>query len=477
MLKISLFDNNDLDRIHKASLEVLSSIGIKINNQEAFSIFKDNGFSVDEQLKIVRFTPEQINQTIKIAKNESLMIYDRDGNKALDLSKGNVFFGPGGGAPNRLGTEGTREPSTKADVEIVTKICDSLENVDFVMTDLTAQDKPLKTQDLHELEAMVNNTTKPFVPVCLADGYFVEAAYKIHQVVRQEESMDHPFMILYFQPSSPLQLDEEPLSRLMRCMEYDFPTIISGALSAGGTAPVTIAGALVLGNAEVLGAMTLARLINKKPRLIYGIGGAALDMTTGNFCYGSPELGFLSGIAVAELAEYYGFRSWGRGACSDSKAIDAQFGFEVFMTAVLPALSGINLIHDAGRVDFGKSACFEGLVLSDEIIDCLKFIKNGVIMDSEHLAFDAIKEIGIAQSFLKSRHTLRHYKEQWKPEIFNRMDFSSWSKSKDNELHKRLKDKTEYIIQNHEPNPLPINVSKEISKIVGKYEKIINKEK
>jgi len=50
----------------------------------------------------------------------------------------------------------------------------------------------------------------------------------------------------------------------MKAVELNIPLIISGAMSAGGTAPVTIAGTLVSANAEVLAAMTIARLVNPR---------------------------------------------------------------------------------------------------------------------------------------------------------------------------------------------------------------------
>jgi trimethylamine--corrinoid protein Co-methyltransferase len=470
-MKLIVLSKEEIEKIHQTTLKVLNEIGIAVRNEQALELLKKFGFESFGKSEIIRFPAEEIEKTIHVI-SKNIDIYDREGNLALTLGEGKVYFGPGGGAPNLLDINGHRRPSTKEDVAKVAKICDALSNMDFVMSEITAQDKPLKVQDLHELEAMVINTSKPIVPVCLGDGHFVEAVYRIHQVFHPGDTeVKKPFIILYFQPSSPLQLDREPLNRLMMAVKLNIPIIISGAMTAGGTAPVTIAGALVMGNAEVLAAMTIARLINEKAKIIYGIGGVAMDLYSGNFCYGSPELSFLSGVAVGEMANYYNFATWGRGACSDAKVLDAQFGAEVFMNAIIPALGGVNLIHDAGRMDFGKSGCLEALVVADEIIDACRRVIRGFKVDEEHLAFQAIKEIGIGGSFLSSRHTLRNYKEElWMPKLFTRLDFSKWFNSNNRDIGQRAHEKVEKILREHRVKEMDRDLQDEIHRIIMESE-------
>jgi trimethylamine---corrinoid protein Co-methyltransferase len=466
-MKLTLLSMEHIEKIHHTTLKVLEEIGIAVRSEQAWALLKHHGYEMEEGTRTVRFSREEVEKTIQ-AFSSGIDIFDREGNQRLHLGKGNVYFGPGGGATYVLDLEGNRRPSTRSDVVKVTKLCDFLPNLDFVMSDITAQDMPLKTQDLHELEAMIGNTTKPVVPVCMADGHFAETVYRIHTAIHPDDrSVEKPFIVLYFQPTSPLQLDRDPLGRLMKAVELNIPLIISGAMSAGGTAPVTISGTLVSANAEVLAAMTIARLVSKNARIIYGLGGVAMDLKTGNFCYGSPELGFISGAAVGELARYYNFPTWGRGACSDAKTLDAQFGFEVFMNAILPALGGVNLIHDAGRIDFGKSGCFEALVMADEIIDACRRVIRGFTVDEEHLAFQAIKEVGIGGTFLSSRHTLKHYKEElWSPELSSRLDYQAWSHLSQREIGSRAKQKVEKILREHEPKELDKGLREEIHRII-----------
>lgn len=471
---LSVLTDEEIERIHDTTLRVLEEIGIAVRNGQARSLLARHGFDIDQSTDVVHFPPEEIEKTIKTFASD-IDIYDREGNRLLHLGPREVYFGPGGGAPYVLEANGSRRVSTKSDVANVARLCDFLPNMDFVMSDITAQDMPLKTQDLHELEAMVINTVKPVVPVCMADGHFVESVYRIHCAIRPDDaSVQKPFIILYAQPTSPLQLDRDPLGRLMRAAELNLPLIISGAMSAGGTAPVTVAGTVVTANAEVLAAMTIARLVNERARVIYGLGGVSMDLRTGNFCYGSPELGFISGTAVGELGRYYNFATWGRGASSDAKALDAQFGFEVFMNAILPALGGVNLIHDAGRIDFGKSGCLEALVMADEIIDACRRVVRGFSVDEEHLALDAIKEVGVGGTFLSSRHTLKHYQEElWSPALCTRLDFQAWSRSELRGIGERARSKAEKILTEHQPANLDPDIQEEVHRIILESEKVV----
>jgi len=473
-MKMTVLSKEAIEQIHHTTLRVLDEIGIAVRSEAALALLQKHGYPIDTSTKTVRFPKEEIEKTAK-AFSGGMPIYDREGNELLHLEKGNVYFGPGGGATFTLDLEGNRRPSTKDDVAKVSRLCDFLPNMDFVMSDVTAQDMPMKTQDLHELEAMVLNTSKPIVPVCMADGHFAEAVYRIHRTIHPDDSsIGKPFIILYFQPTSPLQLDKDPLGRLMKTVELNMPIIISGAMSAGGTAPVTVGGTVVSANAEVLAAMTIARLVSAQARVIYGLGGVAMDLKTGNFCYGSPELGLISGVAVGELAAYYDFATWGRGACSDAKTLDAQFGYEVFMNSILPALGGVNLIHDAGRIDFGKSGCKEALVMADEIIDACRRVVRGISIDEEHLAFDAIKAVGIGGTFLSSRHTLRYYKDElWAPKLGTRLDFQAWSRLDRKEIGARAHEKVEKILREHQPRELDKGVREQIHHIIRESEQAV----
>ena len=132
------------------------------------------------------------------------------------------------------------------------------------------------------------------------------------------------------------------------------------------------------------------------------------------------------------------------------------------------------LIHDAGRIDFGKSGCIEALVMADEIIDACRRVLRGIDIDEEHLAFDAIKEVGIGGTFLSSRHTLKHYeKELWSPTLGTRLDFQAWSRLDEREIGERAHKKVEKILSEHQPRELNKGLQEEIHRIILESEKTV----
>jgi trimethylamine--corrinoid protein Co-methyltransferase len=73
---------------------------------------------------------------------------------------------------------------------------------------------------------------------------------------------------------------------------------------AGGTAPIHLAGTLVVHNCEVLSSLVLNQLTRKGSAFIYGSSTCPMDLRRATASVGSPEIGMIS-AAVARLARYY----------------------------------------------------------------------------------------------------------------------------------------------------------------------------
>ena len=65
-----------------------------------------------------------------------------------------------------------------------------------------------------------------------------------------------------------------------------------------------LAGTLVVHNAEVLGGIVLAQLVNPGTPCMYGSSTTIFDMKHGTATVGAPEFGMIN-AALAELAHYY----------------------------------------------------------------------------------------------------------------------------------------------------------------------------
>ena len=131
------------------------------------------------------------------------------------------------------------------------------------------------------------------------------------------------------------------------------------------------------------------------------------------------------------------------------------------MSILVSALSGANLIHDVGFLDSHLTSSYDLVVLSNEVISMAKRMMQGMVIDEETLALDVIDQVGPGGHYLMEDHTLRHFRENWYPELMDRSDFDSWSAKGQKRLAQVVNEKVKDILATYEPQPLdePIRVA------------------
>jgi trimethylamine--corrinoid protein Co-methyltransferase len=81
---------------------------------------------------------------------------------------------------------------------------------------------------------------------------------------------------------------------------------------AGGSAPVTLAGTLVVLNSEVLASVVLNQLTCKGSPVVYGSSTCPFDLWRATASVGSPECGLIT-AGAAQLARKYAIPSFAAG--------------------------------------------------------------------------------------------------------------------------------------------------------------------
>jgi len=246
-------------------------------------------------------------------------------------------------------------------------------------------------------------------------------------------------------------------------LELDF--CMSIAPMMGGTAPVTLAGGLALGNAEVLSSLVMHQLKHSGAPFVYGSGLHHMDMKTTISVYGAPEFQ-LARVAVAEMGRFYELPTWGYAGHSDSCAMDEQAAADAAFSVLVALLTGSNLVHDVGYLEAGLTTSPEMIVFTAEMISMMRRFMGGMAMDAESLALDVMDQVGPGGDFLTDKHTLKHFRELWQPTLFSRQRADKWIATGSKRLGQRLKEKSVSIIEGHQPEPLPDNVREEIDYIL-----------
>jgi trimethylamine---corrinoid protein Co-methyltransferase len=309
-LSLNMFTRDELDDLHLASLEVLEQTGIQVENAEALDLFETNGAAVDRRSKRVKIPPYLVEESIRSAPAR-VVLYGRDAEHDLVLEGTQVHFtnfSEGVQVVDPYSGE-IREP-VKKDLENAARLIDYLEDVDFCEKALGAHDVDQGTVPLHNAEAFLTNTGKhcAFGP---GNGRLLKKIVHMGEAIAgsAEKFRERPMISFTTCPLSPLQLINDCCEIIMESARQGTVCNILSMAMAGATAPVTLAGALVVHNAEVLGGIVLSQLACKGAPVIYGSSTTAMDLKLGSASVGTPEAALVSG-AVACLARYYKIPSY-----------------------------------------------------------------------------------------------------------------------------------------------------------------------
>jgi trimethylamine--corrinoid protein Co-methyltransferase len=387
----------------------------------------------------------------------------------MPLELGKVFFGTGSDTTFTLDMEtGERRRTVAQDVENFARLGDALENIDFVMSMGNPSDVQADDLYIHSFIRMLRGSVKPNVYTA-QNRKDMEDIYRIATAVMGGEDAlrEKPILLHYAEPISPLFIIEESLQKHIFCAEKNIPAAYIPSPNAGGGGPITVAGAVALGNAECLLGLIITQLVNPGAPFLYGMNTAALDMKTTIVSYGSPEWGLGMG-AWAELARYYNLPVWGYGGATDSKVVDAQAGLEATFSILNAYLSRITLVHDVAYMEYGSTSSMELLVIADEIIRMTHSMMGGMPVNKETLALDAIARAEPGAGFLADDHTLENFRTaQWAPRVIDRNQYDVWQAAGSKDMFTRANEHARQILAEHEAPPLPEEAEKVIAEVLA----------
>jgi trimethylamine--corrinoid protein Co-methyltransferase len=346
-------------------------------------------------------------------------------------------------------------------------VVDALPELGFCMSMGIPSDLVGANPYRHQFALMLQHTTKPIVFVC-DDRADCEAITHMAAAAAGgvEPLQINPTLLLYSEPSTPLKHSETATDKLLYMAEHALPIVHSPAPMMGGTAPVTLAGALALGNAEVLSGLVMHQLTRPGAPFVYGQGLHHMDMKTTISVYGAPEFQ-LARVLVAEMGRFYGLPTWGYAGHSDSCVMDEQAAADAAFSVLVALLSGTNLVHDVGYLEAGLTTSPEMIVFTAEMISMMRRFVRGISLDAESLALDVVHQVGPGGDFLTQTHTLRHFRDLWQPALITRQRADGWVATGSERLGERLRERTVSIIEGHQPEPLPDSVRDEIRYVLG----------
>jgi len=460
-----LLSTDQIERIHAATLELLETVGVNIGHPGARGMLAEAGCTVQNDGTVL--IPGQLVADAIQSAPSAVIIYNRHGDEALRLEDRRLHFGLGTDLANIYDLEtGRLRKSTLKDVQTAVRIADALPEIDFIASYAIPNDSPPNLLYLDAFKSSLEHSTKP---IFFSAGGLEDIRLIQEMAAAVAGGSDHlrrkPFLIHYSEPLSPLMHSAGAVEKLLFCADHHIPVTYTPGMMSGATGPVTLAGALAMGNAEALSGLVMHQLRSKGAPIISGIGVAVMDMARATCIYGCPEYRLILS-ACADLYHHYGVPVWGTAGVTDANCLDLQAGMEWGNSLLLNAMAGVNLIHDVGYMGQGLVGHPAALVVCDEIISYTRRFMRGFELDDDHFSLDTIREVGAGGSFLSAPQTARLLRsEHWYPNLCNRDSIGSWQENGSQDMAARAVEKARDILSRHAPEALSESVKKELIRI------------
>ena len=456
--------------IHEAALEILERVGFRMEHPGVVEMLAGAGCSVSGG-SWVRMPPHLVEEALRSAPRQ-IAVCDQLGGRAMPLTQDSFFYGTGSDTLFTLDLKSSeRRRAVLADTANFARLVDALPNLSFAMSMSNPQDAPIRDIYVCAFAQMVANTNKPIVFIA-EDVRDVARIYEIACLVAggREAFEARPFILNYSEAISPLRFPESVMAKVLFCAEHRIPICFPSGSNAGGGAPVTLAGALSMGIAENLVGLVVHQLAGKGSPFVFGPNVSALDMNSTVISYGCPEWS-LTQAALADMRdEIYHLPIWAFAGATDAKVVDAQAGAEAMFSVITAMLCRANLIHDVGYLEYGTTSSLELVVLVDELIAMSRHFVEGIPVDRESLAVEAVERVacgGPGSMFLSDEHTFRNFRKSlFMPRLLDRSRYDAWQQAGSTGMFERCKREAARLLAEHEVTPKPPEVLKEMDKIV-----------
>jgi trimethylamine--corrinoid protein Co-methyltransferase len=466
----NVLTEEEITLIERTALRILEEIGVLIPNETMLARFAEVGARVDRLRRRVRFPAALVRDFVASAEPVS---WDEPHITAYSGAYSRNYI-PSGEAKAR--------PSTLASIVESLVLADHLNTVDGsgcpgVPTEVPAILAPLFMRLLcwRFTERKPANCGEVWdTRLCPFVKEMGEAASAL------EGGEPGRWAQIAVEMIPPLRFGVEEAVQYVYFWENGLPRGVGNMLSAGGSAPATLAGALALQLAETFflnllqwafaggpevtpgilhgthssvssapaekgapeaplpvgagarqadagaGEGTAAPHPLRGHSLSFGPSVSVLDMKHGMYPYGRPEIA-LTHLAMGQLARHYRADFGSNSFSGDAKVPGCEAGMQKAFSTIAGIVAGTRTLGAMGLLSVDEIFSLDQLVIDGEFASALKRLARGFTVNEETLAYDVIQAVGPGGIFTDQMHTVTHYRdEHWQPQLFSREMLGTW---------------------------------------------------
>ena len=425
--RINVLTLEQIEHIHARSLEILSTVGIRVDSAGAREIFAKTGCKSNAE-NIVKIPADLVAGALKSAPS-FVDVYNRLGQHAFRVGGSrNTQTRFGVGVTNLYYQDPATdrvEPFTRKHMETCTRLSESLQYFDFVSTIGILQDHSPRTGDLYGTLEMIANTVKPLVVLVSEKKCFKTVLDLLEHL--GGDLTTHPFVIPYLNPLSPLILNEETSDKMAAAIERRLPLIFSNYGMSGASTPIEPLGTIALQNAELLAGLVFSQLLREGAPIILGSFPATFDMKDMVNRYTPQSL--VLNLAGAELMAYYELPHCGTSANGNGWGADLFAGDLHWMNHLTSCLGKVGLAPFVGGNFFSVVFSPAILVYSNEVIRKVRIFEQGFSLKDDSDILSEIQSAGPGGNFLTSDSTVEKCRTQPQDNVvWPHLSLDKWQK-------------------------------------------------
>ncbi len=468
---MKIISDDEIEAIHNKSLEVLEDIGIQFLLPESRQLLREAGLSSAKKDEVlVKLDRHFVLEKIKTAPSQFTM-HSRNPNHNFVIGGKNLVFANVASAPYAGDMENGRRRGNHEDYRKFLKLTQSFGIIN------SNSGYPCEPTDIHpnirHLEAIRDQlilTDKVPKIYSLGKGRNWDAfeMVKIARNIDHEQFCREPSVMTIINTNSPLKLDLPMSKGIIEMARHNQVNIITPFTLAGAMAPVTVAGALVLQNAEALAGIVLSQVARAGSPVVYGGFTSSVDMKSGAPTFGTPAH-FQATVVGGQLARRYNlpYRSSNTNA---SCAVDSQSAYESVFSLWGAVMGGCNfMLHSAGWLEGGLQANFEKFIIDVDNLYMIHEMLTPFLTDEDSLAKDAIAEVGPGGHFFGTMHTQSRYKTAfYSPLVSDWRNIGQWEEAGSPNATTRANHIWHKVLDDYEQPDMAIETREALDEYVAK---------
>lgn len=407
----------------------------------------------------IRFPEEIIQKAVSaVPKTFTLYAPDERYNMAFPHPEGGFYTRTCTGAPNYLPAEGEKHYVNLDDTTEWFHLVNEMEHVDFVALPSTCADNiPGEAIDIYTLEKALQiskkhiwiqpyeaENTKYLIEMCAAAAGGMESL------------REKPFVSFISCSVPVLKFKYMDAEILYECAKAGIPVQPCALPTAGANTPITAQGTALAACADVLAQIVMLELLCPGLPVIATPLLFSMDMKTTYTLQSNTEITFGRLICMQAFTKGYGIPCHSYGTGTDSMLLDGQNMVERTSLIHMMAMSDASVLGGAGQLETAKTINPLQLIIDNEIFGIAKRLRQGLAVDDETMNFEELLEGDDEDGYLMSDHTLDHFHEMHRPELF----YKGYLRG-ENDEEKTLLDRALETYRKLMEKPLPQNLTPE----------------